>query len=197
MVTYKDLIKSAKAIAEHISVSSVCPRLDNVKDTIEPFNVSLQVLCEQNGATFIDNTLILTFGDGTIHNGYLAAGKGPLLTKPGVNKLVRNLKMKLVNVERNITKAPGRHLHNNKAKPPTASRFNAKLLSIPNMLAVSGNGDNHIPQDNRQKQDSRWLHDNSTHTMECRVMILTTEVVVVYTVMNRVTTVPSVGIKVQ
>ncbi len=53
---YKDLINSAKAIAEHITVSSMCPCLDNVKDMTEPFNVSLQVLCEQNGATFIDNT---------------------------------------------------------------------------------------------------------------------------------------------
>ncbi len=78
---YKDLINSAKAIAEHITVSRVCPHLDNVKDMIEPFNVSLQVLCEQNRATFIDNTLILILGDGTINNGYLAAGKGPHLNK--------------------------------------------------------------------------------------------------------------------
>ncbi len=63
--------------------------------------------------------------------------------------------------------------------------------------AVGGNGDNHIPLDNRQLQDSRWIHNNNIHTMELRVMILTTEVVVVYTVMNRVTTVPSVGINVQ
>ncbi len=128
---YIDLINMAKAIAGNITVSSVCPRLDNVKDMIEPFNVSLQVLCEQNGVTFIDNTPILTIGERNINDGYLAAGKGPHLTKPGVNKLVRNLKLKLVNVERDITKAPGRHPHNNKAKPPTAIKYNANAPPHP------------------------------------------------------------------
>ncbi len=73
----------------------------------------------------------MTLGDGTINDGYLAAGKGPHLTKPRVNKLVMNLKMKLVNVEGDITKAPGRHPHNNKAKPPTASRYNANTPQHP------------------------------------------------------------------
>ncbi len=66
-------------------------------------------MCEENGAIFIDNTPIITLGDGTINYGYLEGGKGPHLTKQGVNKLVRNLKLNIKGPESNVIYNLGRH----------------------------------------------------------------------------------------
>ncbi len=69
---------------------------------MEPLNTSLKMMCEENGATFIDNTPIITLGDGTTNDGYLEGGKWPHLTKQGVNKLVRNLKLNIKDPESDV-----------------------------------------------------------------------------------------------
>ncbi len=105
----KELINDAKAIADNVHVASVCPRQDNDKDLIDPYNVSLQVTCDECDVEYIDNTPIFTLADGTTNDGYLAGSKGPHLTKSGVNKLIRNLKVKVRNPEEDVTKVQRRH----------------------------------------------------------------------------------------
>jgi hypothetical protein len=107
-----------------VTISSVCPRLDSVKEMVEPFNVSLEMLCQDSGATFIDNTPILTLGDGSVNDGYLVDGKGPHLTKAGVNKLARNLRLEIKDTSKDVTKAPGKH-PNNKSHQNTAGKYGA------------------------------------------------------------------------
>ncbi len=107
---YKELINNSKAIAEDVIVSSVCPRLDDdVRDLVEPLNTRLKMMCDENDAIFIDNIPIITLGDGTINDSYLEGGKGPHLTKQGVNKLVRNLKLNIKDPESDVTKDLGKH----------------------------------------------------------------------------------------
>ena len=92
---FTKLIEKAKTKASEVCVSSVCPRLDQTvaKDRIDSFNANLQVLCNDVECDFTDNTLSFSLGDGTVNDGYLESGKGPLLSKAGVNKLVKNLKI--------------------------------------------------------------------------------------------------------
>jgi hypothetical protein len=89
---YKSLIQQAKPIADQVHISSVCPRLDCVKELVQPFNAALKVLCEETGVNFIDHTPSFTLGDGDINDGYLWK-HGPHLTRPGVNCVVRKLRM--------------------------------------------------------------------------------------------------------
>lgn len=93
---FASLIEKAKIKASQVCVSSVCPRLDRVdaKDRIEALNANLQVLCDEKECEFVDNTPSFSLGDGSINDGYLAMGKGPQLSKAGVNKLVKNLKLR-------------------------------------------------------------------------------------------------------
>ncbi len=66
-------------------------------------------MCEENGAIFIDNMPTIILDDGTINDGYLEGGKGPHLTKQGVNKLVRNLRLNIKESESDVTRDSARH----------------------------------------------------------------------------------------
>ena len=101
---YSALIEDAKAISQYVTVSSICPRIDDVTDLVEPFNTNLQVLCEDKDCEFVDHTPIFTLGDGSINDGYLTQGKGPHLTKAGLNKVAKNLKLKVKTGVIDITK---------------------------------------------------------------------------------------------
>ncbi len=139
---YKELISDAKAIADNVQVASVCPRLDEVKDMVEPYNANLQIMCEQVGAEFIDNTPIFTLGDGTTNDGYLVAGKGPHLTKSGVNKFIRNLRVKTKNPNGDVTKE---HRRQPQKKPP-----------VGNGQPPGGSGaPRHPPRDNHRARGGR------------------------------------------
>jgi hypothetical protein len=144
---YKELINDSKAIAEKVTVSSVCPRLDHVKDMIEPFNVNLETLCVENEVDFISNTPILTLGDGSVNDGYLVDGKGPHLTKSGVNKLVRNLKLNVRDNQGDVTKSkPGKRPQNQPQKRP---------LPPANKPNATGSGSNHPQQPSNGAQHRR------------------------------------------
>ena len=115
---YKDLLDEAKNIAQHVCVSSVCPRVDSVADSVEPLNVGLQVLCEDNGYQFLDNTPTFTLSDGSANDGYLEGGKGPHLTTAGINRLAKNLKLKKKNNVADISKASSTKKGKKPPKPP-------------------------------------------------------------------------------
>ena len=100
---FKVLVNGTKAVTSKVLVSSVCPRLDDTKDLIEPFNVALQSMCEDCEVTFVDNTKIFTLSNGDVNDGYLW-GRGPQLTKPAVNKLVRNLNITTLQDVTDVTK---------------------------------------------------------------------------------------------
>ena len=101
---YSELIDDSKAISETVVVSSICPRLDEINDLVQPFNEALKSICDEcPKVSFIDNTPSFTLGDGKINDGYIWKN-GPHLTRPGVNCLARNLKLKLRQGERDVTR---------------------------------------------------------------------------------------------
>jgi len=94
---YKDLITTTKAIATHVTVSSVCPRVKEdqtisikVSEKIESVNASLQILCQEEGVTFVNNTQSFYLADGSVNDGYLLRD-GVHLTKSGSDRLAKNL----------------------------------------------------------------------------------------------------------
>ncbi len=102
---YSAHFEDVKAISQYVTVSSVCPKIDDVTELVEPFNTNLQVLCEDKGCEFIDHTPIFTLGDCSISNGYLTQGKGHHLTKAGLNKVAKNLKLKVKTGVTDVTKS--------------------------------------------------------------------------------------------
>ncbi len=94
---YFSLIDEAKAIAHHVTVSSVCPRLDDVRQLVEPFNTHLQVLCEDKECDFVDHNPNFTLGDGSTNDGYL--------TKTGLNKVAKNLKLAMKSGNTDVTRS--------------------------------------------------------------------------------------------
>ena len=101
---YKSLMNETKAISEQVLVSSVCPRLDEVKPLVEPFNVALRDACEEQNNDFIDSTNIFTLSNGDVNDGYLW-GRGPHITKPATNKLIRNLKVRVKDGINDVTRS--------------------------------------------------------------------------------------------
>ncbi len=125
---YSTLIDEAKAIAHHVTVSSVCPRLDEGRQLVEPFNTHLHVLCEDKECDFVDHTPIFTLGDGSTNDEYLTQGKVPHLTKTGLNKVAKNLKLAMKSGITDVTRSyPARKYtsdHDN--KPSHEKRGTAK-----------------------------------------------------------------------
>ena len=114
---YKSLINETKTLTERIIVSSVCPRLDTTGELVQPFNAALEALCDDTECTFINNTSSFTLADGTPNDGYIWQ-KGPHLTRPGVNRLIQNLKIAVRPGETDVTRSNGQ----NRGTPPTPAR---------------------------------------------------------------------------
>ncbi len=90
---YKSLITDLKAITEEVLVSSICPHQEDTHNLVDTFNTGLQVLCQDEGISFINNTIAFTCGDGTTNDGYLINSNSPHLNKAGLIKLAENLKL--------------------------------------------------------------------------------------------------------
>ena len=90
---YKGMIEDCKRLTSSVIVSSVCPRMDDVGELVEPFNNALKELCDDDHVTYIDHSCNFKLGDGKINDGYIWKN-GPHLTRPGVNRLVRNLNIR-------------------------------------------------------------------------------------------------------
>ena len=75
-------------------MSSICPhrRAPEVLDRIGALNAGLSVLCDELGATFINNDPSFHLQDGSVNDGYLLPD-GVHLTKPATNKLVTNFEI--------------------------------------------------------------------------------------------------------
>ena len=95
--SFTDLIDSAKDKANHVNVSSICPRLncEIAQDTIESANAGLQVACtEKADVSYMDNTPSFKLADGSLNDGYYLAD-GIHITRAATNKLARNLKLRI------------------------------------------------------------------------------------------------------
>ena len=92
---YRTLAKVTKSRANSVTVSSICPRIKSVevKNKIDSVNAGLQVMCEEENVTFVDNEPSCQLRDGSINDGYLAKD-GVHLTWTATNKLAQNLKLK-------------------------------------------------------------------------------------------------------
>ena len=98
---YKALIATTKSKATNVTVASVCPRVKEYMDIsvkfsekIESVNASLQILCQEQGVTFVNNTESFHLADGSINDGYLL-WDGVHLTKAGTDRLAKNLGLSL------------------------------------------------------------------------------------------------------
>ena len=116
LAEYKDLILCTKEITMAVVVSSICPRrrAPEVLDRIGTLNAGLSVLCDELGATFINNDSSFHLQDGSVSDGYLLPD-GVHLTKPATNKLVTNLKLQLRHGE------PSAHADHRKGGHPVRS----------------------------------------------------------------------------
>ena len=95
MDDYKNLITSTKRVAKSITVSSICPRLHTeTQDIITAVNAGLQVMCQDEGVGFIDNTSSFHLQDGSVNDGYFHRD-GIHLTWQATNKLGKNLALNM------------------------------------------------------------------------------------------------------
>ena len=87
LAEYKDLILCTKEMTKAVVVSSICPhrRAPEVLDCIGGLNAARSVLCDELGATFINNDPSFHLQDGSVNDGYLLPD-GVHLTKPATNK---------------------------------------------------------------------------------------------------------------
>ena len=120
--TYDSLIEIAKTKADSITVSSICPRNTAVKTqtSIDALNAGLQDLCATKGCEYVDQRGSFTLGDGSINDGYILSD-GVHLNRSGANRLAKNLKLKVKDNVKDITK-PRKH---DKAKPKPGNRDNS------------------------------------------------------------------------
>ncbi len=94
VTSFGTLIDHAKEKSRKVTVASITPRLtsDQVQEKIDAVNAGLLTLCAEKDATFVDNMPSFRLGDGSLNDGYFTTD-GVHLTRAGVNKLARNLKL--------------------------------------------------------------------------------------------------------
>ena len=114
---YSDLIKCAREVAVAVTVSSVCPRNsgDEVTERIKALNAGLKVLCDDLGATFVDNDPAFHLQDGSRNDGFLLAD-GVHLTRAATIKLTTNLQLKLRHGENNAFSDHRHHRHRDRSR---------------------------------------------------------------------------------
>lgn len=95
--SFKLLIEKASKNAQEVTVSSVCPRLDDAGKKVAAFNTGLEGICDEKGCSFVDHTKFFTLSDETINDGYLSGSNGPHLSKAGLNRVVKSLNLKIKN----------------------------------------------------------------------------------------------------
>ena len=104
---YKTLGEKIKKISPSLTVSSICPRMvpDGITDRIDAVNAGLQVMCADEGWTYVNNDSSFHLGDGEINNGYLIPD-GVHLTRRATNRLAQNLSLKIKDPKAGVCGAP-------------------------------------------------------------------------------------------
>ena len=90
---FRNLVTDCKTKAQSVSIATVCPRIkgQDVTERIDALNAGLQVLCEDEQCTLIDNEGAFKLGNGAINDGYLIKKCKTHLTYAGTNCLAKNL----------------------------------------------------------------------------------------------------------
>ena len=88
------LIDHVKEKSRKVKVASITPLLtsEQVQEKIDAINAGLLTLCAEKDAIFGDNMPPFRLGDRSLNDGYFTTD-GVHLTRAGVNKLARNLKL--------------------------------------------------------------------------------------------------------
>ena len=141
--SYKELVNVSCERSKKVTVSSICPRLagETVQEHIEAVNAGLLSMCvDKPNVTFIDNTPSFKLADGGYNDGYYLAD-GIHITRPAVNKLARNLNLKVHNkAEGACRDQPNQQMNTDtKTKVPSGNR----------KLAARG-------RDDQNTDDSAW-----------------------------------------
>ena len=91
---YRTLVQLSKQKSRNVTVSSVCPRISSaeVKAQIDSVNAGLQVMCDVEGATYVDNTPFFHLAEGSVNDAYYL-DDGVHLTYKATNTLAKNLKL--------------------------------------------------------------------------------------------------------
>ena len=89
---YRLLIQDTKSKTDTVHVGSLCPRLkgQSVTDRIDSLNAGLQVMCNEEECTFINNDESFKLSNGAANDGYLLSDKVHL-SFCGTNRLAKNL----------------------------------------------------------------------------------------------------------
>ena len=116
---YKDLINTAKSIANSIAVSSVCLRNKSpeVTERISSLNAGLQAFCCDLDVEYVNNNPSFYLQDGSLNDGYLLPDNVHL-TRAATNRLVANLKLQLRQGEESAH-SDHRRLSHAQQQPPT------------------------------------------------------------------------------
>ena len=102
---YSKLIDAAKAKAETVTDSSICPRLtsDELQQNIDAVNAGLIAMCGEKQVLYADSTPCFRLGDGSINDGYLMED-GVHITKQATNKLIQCLQLSVRNSDVGVCK---------------------------------------------------------------------------------------------
>ena len=89
---YRLLIQDTKSKTHTVHVGSVCPRLkgQSVTDRIDSLNAGLQVMCNEEECTFINNDESFKLSNGAANDEYLPSDRVHL-SYCGTNRLAKNL----------------------------------------------------------------------------------------------------------
>ena len=98
VASFGTLIDHAMGKSRKVTVPSITPRVttDQVQDKIDARGLTpstqVSLHCAEKHAIFVDNMLSFRLGDGSLNDGYFTTD-GVHLTRAGVNKLARNMKV--------------------------------------------------------------------------------------------------------
>ena len=154
---YRELTKCAKTKANHVTVSSICPRIkpNNAPlcGIIETVNAELQVMCDDEGVTYVDNTSSFHLADGTINDGYLLVD-GVHLTRTASDRLAKNLGLNIKDGMKSVC-------HDNSKRKPTTQDRPAATQPRGQQTPTSDHGDIH--EAHVQQQYERTDGNDLTH----------------------------------
>ena len=156
---YRELTKCAKTKANHVllTVSSICPRIKPKNaplcGIIETVNAELQVMCDDEGVTYVHNTSSFHLADGTINDGYLLVD-GVHLTRTASDRLAKNLGLNIKDGLKSIC-------HDNSKRKPTTQDRPAATQPRGQQTPNSDHGD--IQEARVQQQYGRTDENDLTH----------------------------------
>ena len=94
--SYRNMVEGARKLvrkAADVVISSVPPRGDKHQDRVQTLNAAITTIAEDMCVTFVNNDINFMLPDGSVNDGFLLPDDSVFLSRQGVNRLVKNLKI--------------------------------------------------------------------------------------------------------